>query len=42
MVWAAVALMVLQAHEGPEVLEELEGFEGVGDLEEPEDLELLV
>ena len=35
-------VMMLRAHMGPEVLEEFEDFEGMEDLAEPEDLELLM
>ena len=41
-VWVVVALVVPGTHEGPEVLEEVEGFEGVEDLKELDDLELFV
>ena len=42
-VQVVVALVVLEAHEGPEVLEEFEGFEGVVEgFVEPEDLDLLM
>ena len=41
-VCVVVALVVLEVHEGPEVLEEFEGNEGTGDHDVPDDLELLV
>ena len=40
--WVVAALAVLEAHEGPQVQEKFEDFEGVEDFVEPVDLEFLV